>query len=278
MRNSSRWRPPPLLLASLALHGTVLGVLIAQPIWWPGALLALIINHLLLAVVGLWPRSNWLGANLTRLPATPAARNAIAITIDDGPDPEITPQVLDILARHQAQASFFCIGRKLHEQPALARSIASAGHAIENHSEHHRHNFSLLGPAAMEREVALAQASISSLSGRRPVFFRAPAGLRNPFLDLVLHRQGLRLASWTRRGFDTRERNAQKVLVRLLDGLRAGDILLLHDGNAARDGNGRAIILEVLPQLLKEIEARGLRTIRLDQALDADGSLVAQSR
>ncbi|GAB4057874.1 polysaccharide deacetylase family protein [Uliginosibacterium sediminicola] len=255
-----------------------MGVLIAQPIWWRGALLALIINHLLLAAVGLWPRSNWLGVNLTRLPATPATHNAVAITIDDGPDPQITPQVLEILAKHKAQASFFCIGRKLHDQPALARSIVAAGHAIENHSEHHRHNFSLLGPAAMEREVAQAQASISSLSGRRPFFFRAPAGLRNPFLDRVLHRQGLRLASWTRRGFDTRERNAQKVLARLLDGLRAGDILLLHDGNAARDGSGRAIILEVLPQLLKEIEARGLRTIRLDQALDADGSLVAQSR
>jgi peptidoglycan-N-acetylglucosamine deacetylase len=268
MSNSSKWRPPPLLLASFALHGTVLGVLIAQPAWWPGALLALIINHLLLAAVGLWPRSSWLGANLTRLPATPAARNAVAITIDDGPDPEITPQVLEILAQHKAQASFFCIGSKLRDQPVLARAIVAAGHAIENHSEHHRHNFSLLGPAAMEREVAQAQASISRLSGHRPAFFRAPAGLRNPFLDWVLHRQGLRLASWTRRGFDTRERDAEKVLARLLNGLRAGDILLLHDGNAARDEKGRPIILEVLPRLLQEIEARGLRTIRLDQALD----------
>jgi len=84
-----------------------------------------------------------------------------------------------------------------------------------------------------------------------PHYFRAPAGLRNVFLDFVLQKLGLCLVSWTRRGFDTRQRNARIVLDSLCRNLKAGDILLLHDGNAALTHQGNAVIVEVLPVLLR---------------------------
>jgi peptidoglycan/xylan/chitin deacetylase (PgdA/CDA1 family) len=91
--------------------------------------------------------------------------------------------------------------------------------------------------------------------------------LRNPFLAPVLHRLGLSLVSWTRRGFDTREGNPATVLARLVRGLKAGDILLLHDGHAARTEGGRAVVLEVLPPLLARIRSDGLRAVTLPEAL-----------
>jgi peptidoglycan/xylan/chitin deacetylase (PgdA/CDA1 family) len=99
------------------------------------------------------------------------------------------------------------------------------------------------------------------------LFFRAPAGLRNPFLDPVLARLGLRLASWSARGFDTRIGDVERVKNRLLRGLRAGAILLLHDGNAARTPGGTPVILEVLPTVLAAARAANLRFVTLRHAL-----------
>jgi peptidoglycan/xylan/chitin deacetylase (PgdA/CDA1 family) len=99
------------------------------------------------------------------------------------------------------------------------------------------------------------------------LFFRAPAGLRNPFLDPVLARLGLQLASWSARGFDTRSGDVERVKNRLLRGLRAGAILLLHDGNAARARDGIPVILEVLPTVLAAASAANLRFVTLRKAL-----------
>jgi peptidoglycan/xylan/chitin deacetylase (PgdA/CDA1 family) len=99
------------------------------------------------------------------------------------------------------------------------------------------------------------------------VFFRAPAGLRNPFLDPVLTRLGLTLASWSARGFDTRIGDAGRVEHALLRGLRAGAILLLHDGNAARSPRGIPVILDVLPAVLESATAARLRCVSLRDAL-----------
>ncbi len=263
----TRWQASPLLRASLVLHLLAVLLLIATPDQWRWALGAVLANHALLMLAGLSPRSHGLGANWSVLPAAAAARNEIALTIDDGPDPLVTPQVLDLLERYSARATFFCIGDKAARAPDLCREIVRRGHAVENHSQHHRHHFALLGHGAMMRELQAAQATLGAITGRQPQFFRAPAGLRNPFLDPVLTRLGLRLASWTARGFDTRSGDAERVRNRLLRGLRAGAILLLHDGNAARTPGGTPVILEVLPPLLSAVRAAHLYPVTLPEAL-----------
>ncbi|HVW70830.1 MAG TPA: polysaccharide deacetylase family protein [Steroidobacteraceae bacterium] len=230
-----------------------------HPRAWPWTLGAVLANHLVLAGAGLWPRSELLGSNWTRLPLRPATRGAVAITIDDGPHPDITPQVLEILDEHGAKATFFCVGEKVQRYAELAREIVRRGHVIENHSQRHRHTFSLLGPRGLSIEITRAQESIGAAVGVLPAFFRAPAGLRNPFLDPVLTRLGLQLASWTRRGFDTVSHDAAAVLTKLTRNLGEGDILLLHDSVP--------VILEVLPALLTAVAQASLRPITLRAAL-----------
>ena len=257
-----RWKPAPLVQATLGLHA-VAAVGLFSPIW-PWSLGALVANHAVITAAGLWPRNHWLGPNLTHLP-----RHApqIAITIDDGPDSEVTPLVLDLLDAHQAVATFFCIGAHVLRHPTLAREIVQRGHAIGNHSQNHYHHFSVMLPAQIRREITEAQTTIEDATGYSPRYFRAPAGLRNIFLDPVLHSLGLQLASWTRRGFDTRTGDATVVLQRLTRHLRGGDILLLHDHHAALGQNGRPVVLHVLPDLLQALHAHGLHTVRLDAAV-----------
>jgi peptidoglycan/xylan/chitin deacetylase (PgdA/CDA1 family) len=266
MRDSS-WRPAPLIRASVALHALALVAVVVEPAQWHWALGAVVINHLMLTAVGLWPRSNWLGPNWTRLPAAAATRHEIALTFDDGPDPLVTPQVLDMLDRYGAHASFFCVGEKAARYPDVCREIVRRGHAVENHSQHHRHTFSMLGPRGFMREIQATQTTLGQITGQRPVFFRAPAGLRNPLLEPVLARLGLTLASWSARGFDTRIGDAERVKRALLHGLRAGAILLLHDGNAARSPLGVPVVLDVLPAVLESAAAAGLRFVRLRDVL-----------
>jgi peptidoglycan/xylan/chitin deacetylase (PgdA/CDA1 family) len=261
------WSPSPLLYASAAVHLGAVAALFARPRTWPWALGALAVNHVALAAAGLWPRSRLLGPNWTRLPIDSAEASRVAITIDDGPDPQVTPAVLAQLAAHRAHATFFCVGVRVERYADLAREIVRCGHHIENHSQRHRHNFSLLGPGGMASEISRAQDSISRITGSTPRFFRAPAGLRNPFLDPVLARLQLRLASWTRRGFDTVIANPDTVFRRLASPLKNGDILLLHDGNAARDRSGKPVILEVLPRLLEVVAAKRLQVVTLRSAL-----------
>lgn len=258
---------PWLLRLTLLLHVAMLLALAVQPSAWRWVLAVFVLNHLLLSLAGLWPRSRWLGPNWTRLPAASAQRGEIALTIDDGPDPEVTPAVLDLLDRLQVKASFFCIGEKARRHPALCREIVARGHDVQNHSERHRHNFSLLGPRGYRRELQAAQDSIAAITGQRPQFFRAPAGLRNPFLGPVLARMGLHLAAWSRRGYDTRSGDAAVISRRLLPGVRPGAILLMHDGNCARSPAGVPVILDVLPDLVRQASASGLRFVTLSHAL-----------
>ncbi|MBE0624095.1 MAG: polysaccharide deacetylase family protein [Burkholderiales bacterium] len=265
--HSSRWQPTLLIRASIALHLLALIAVIAAPEFWHWALGAVLANHALLTLVGLWPRSRWLGPNWTRLPAAASARNEIALTFDDGPDPVVTPQVLELLDRHAVQASFFCVGEKAARFPDLCREIVRRGHRVENHSQHHRHHFALTGYCGLMRELQAAQDTLTAITGQRPLFFRAPAGLRNPLLDPVLARLGLRLASWSARGFDTHVGDAARVRNRLLRGLRPGAILLLHDGNAARAPDGVPVIVEVLPGVLAAAKAANLRLVTLRHAL-----------
>ncbi len=261
MTAARRWRPAPLLSGSAAFHAAGACVLAAAPRAWPWVTGALVANHALVACAGLVPRCGWLGRTWTRLPDDAAARGELALTFDDGPDPDVTPRVLDILARHGARATFFCVGRRVSASPALAREIAERGHVLENHTFRHRHHFFFHGPLRLSDEIARTQDVIESATGRRPRYFRAPAGIRSPLLDPALSRAGLELVAWTRRGFDTVRRDPAAVASALATALAPGDLLLLHDGSSARDGSGRPVVLEALDRVLDAAGARRLRVV-----------------
>lgn len=271
---TTRWPAPPFVTASVGLHAVAAGTvaLVPEAAWW--ALGGIALNHAGLTAAGLWPRSTLLGPNHTRLPASATARGALALTFDDGPDPEVTPRVLDLLHAGGVRATFFCIAERARAHGALIREMLARGHDVQNHSHGHRHHFALLGPGAMAREIDRAQQVLADLTGQRPHCFRAPAGLRNPFLDPVLHRLDLHLVSWTRRGFDTATADGPRVLQRLTQGLAAGDIVLLHDGHARRNGHGVPVVLEVLPSLMQRCREAGLHGETLRAALPSRSGAV----
>jgi peptidoglycan-N-acetylglucosamine deacetylase len=263
-----RWRPAAVIRASFVLHAAAVVAAVIAPVHWPWALAAVAGNHLFLFGAVFWPRARLLGPNLSRLPAAAVLRNEVCLTFDDGPDPEVTRRVLDLLDRHHAKASFFCVGARAAMFPEIVKEIVRRGHSVENHSQRHSWAFACYGMRGLRREVEEAQQALAAISGRRPSFFRAPVGLRSPLLDPVLAACGLRYVSWTRRGLDGISRDPVQVLRRLTRGIAAGDVLMLHDSARTRTPGGEPVVLAVLPALLEQLAAAGLRSVPLPAAFD----------
>ena len=251
----ARWQPSPFIWGSAALHGGLLGLVALDPATWPWAIGTLLAGHAALTAAGMWPRSRLLGPNLRELPPEAAARGEVALTFDDGPDPEITPRVLDLLDAAGAKGSFFVVGERADRHSRLVIEMAQRGHAVENHTVRHSPHFPWYGVRRLARELAHANALVESLTGRRPRFFRPPAGLRSPLLDPVLATLDLSLVSWTRRGFDAVWKDPDQVWRRLAPAVRPGAILLLHDGP------GQRAVLDVLPRALAEVSRLSLRAV-----------------
>ncbi|MCC7127142.1 MAG: polysaccharide deacetylase family protein [Acidobacteria bacterium] len=259
-------RASPLLKTSLGVHGLAVTAILADARMAPAAAGALVANHVVLGLAGIHMRGAWLGPNITRVAVTTPD---LALTFDDGPDPEATPSVLDLLDTTPHRATFFCIGTQAERHPDLVAEIRRRGHGVENHSYSHPNSFSLHGPRGMADEVNRAQRVLAGGNGQRPTLFRAPAGIQSPWLAGVLADAGLHLVSWTRRGFDTVTADARRVTTRLIgSGLRAGDILVLHDRNS-RQTAGRPVVLEALPRVIDALDAAGLQSRPLHALLPA---------
>ena len=224
---------------------------------WPWALGAVAANHAVLTAAGLWPRSRWLGRNWTRLPAHAAARREIAITIDDGPDPEVTPAVLDLLDAHGARATFFCIAAARARAPgAVPRDRRAAATACRTTATATRTTSRCSGRAAMAREIARAQASLADITGERRASFARRPGLRNPFLAPVLQRLGLQLVSWTRRGFDTvRREPARRAGAARRAAWRPATSCCCTTATRRAPTTAAPVVLDVLPALLARARA-----------------------
>lgn len=258
-RGGREYRPSVIILGTFGLH--IIGL--ALVIWVPAArmvvLWALLANHLILTLAGLWPRSRVLGPNKVRI--EDPSPHCVYLTFDDGPDPLVTPKVLDLLDAINFKATFFVKGEQALRHPDLVREIVSRGHGIANHSHHHAVTFAFQSIGGFAKELNDAQSAIEKACGHIPRYFRAPFGFRSPFLEPALCQTGLNLVSWTRRGFDTRCRDSALILKRLLRGLKAGDILLLHDISLdADESSTEPMVLRVLPPLLKRLQQGSLRS------------------
>lgn len=243
------------------IAANLLAPVVAAGLWAAGhggwAPVALLLAHLPTLWATLWPYSRWWGPQ--QLDFTPAGPE-LWLTLDDGPDPEDTPAVLDALDSHGAKATFFLIGSKAAAHPDLVREIARRGHGIGNHTmTHPQYAFWRLGPRALAREIDQAASVLAGLLGAPPTLFRAPAGMRNMFLHPILRRRGLRLAGWTVRGLDGRDTDRQRIVARLLTGARPGAILLLHEGR--RDADGRSLARDCVPAVLSALTAHGYRFV-----------------
>lgn len=214
---------------------------------WLWGLYILFASHLVLVTVTLVPSLQGFGPVLTKYCTT--AKSAW-LTIDDGPDPDTTPQILALLQSYSAHATFFLIGTKAAKYPELTHMILDAGHTIGNHTQTHpKFSFWRLGPRALAREIDEFERTLSSLGIAAPIWFRAPAGFKNPFLHPILAARGLELVGWSARAFDTRLHDSRKIVERIKRSIASGAIILFHEGRRP------AVCIKALEQLLQELYA-----------------------
>jgi peptidoglycan/xylan/chitin deacetylase (PgdA/CDA1 family) len=209
-------------------------------------------------------RSQWVVPTVFELPS---GTRDLALTFDDGPDATTTPAVLELLAEHGAQATFFMVGHRAEAHRELVRRVHAAGHQIGSHSYAHAHGFHFLGARAMAAEIERGIASIAAITGERPRAFRPPVGLRVPTLRAALLRlpEAVTCYTWTERGLDTFGRPAAAIVERLTPHLRAGAILTLHDGAGLGGSSDRSATVAALRELLQQMRTNQVRSRRLDR-------------
>jgi peptidoglycan/xylan/chitin deacetylase (PgdA/CDA1 family) len=208
-----------------------------------------------LASHGTWHRNSWVfGPALARLPGT---ADVVSITFDDGPNPRATPLILDILRREKVHATFFVLGRHAERWPELVRRMADEGHQLGNHGYWHRklHRHT---PAYIRDDLTRGTEEIERASGVRPRHFRAPHGFRNPWVTPIARSLGQQTVGWSLGVWDSARPGADEIVRRALDGLRAGSILLLHDGDGYDADGDRMQTAEALPRIIDGLRARGL--------------------
>lgn len=184
----------------------------------------------------------------------------VYLTFDDGPDPQWTPRVLDVLAAAQVRATFFVIGECARRAPALVRRAKAEGHEIANHTFAHRHPWTM-SEAAAKKQVRDGAAVLEDILGSAPRFYRAPHGRDRRCMTEAARECGETPVAWDLSAIDWGFLGTASRIARRLKRVDASDIVLMHDG--ANKHNHPQELLRVLPGFLEELRRRDLRPVAL---------------
>ena len=196
----------------------------------------------------------------------PADANGVALTFDDGPDPEHTREVLDCLDKHDAKATFFVIGHKAEKHPELVREILARGHTLGVHGFAHERLFALRGSRHVRKDLERAIRTLELITDQTPTLFRPPIGHTNPTIARIADQLDLTMVGWSVRARDGLARAKPKdVVTRIARGLEDGAIVLLHD--APERGNRKPAGVTALPEIFEKIAAKNLRVVPLARFL-----------
>jgi peptidoglycan-N-acetylglucosamine deacetylase len=189
----------------------------------------------------------------------------VALTFDDGPNPDATPAILDALAVRGIKAAFFVLGRHAERWPALVRRTAEEGHTICNHGYHHR-KLHLKSPRYVRDDLELGTRAIIDACGVRPGFFRAPHGFRSPWVTAIAASLGQRTVGWSRGVWDSARPGVEVIAERTVRAVRPGAILLLHDGDGYDPLGDRGQTARAVPLLADRIRDLGFEFASLEVA------------
>jgi peptidoglycan/xylan/chitin deacetylase (PgdA/CDA1 family) len=216
------------------------------PPWWPIAIGILALSHALVLWPTLRPNSQWLGPVITRFESS---SNEVWLTIDDGPTDD-TPALLDALDARNVKATFFVKGSLSVEHPERLRMMRARGHAVANHSQTHPSGaFWCLPPSAIARQIDECNAALTTITGETSRLFRAPVGMKNPFVHPILARRGMTLIGWSVRGFDSFGDDVERVAERIVPRVNNGSIIVMHQG--------RDFSVACVSRVIDELHARG---------------------
>lgn len=180
----------------------------------------------------------------------------VALTFDDGPNPDATPRILDALAARNVKATFFVLGRHADRWPELVQRVADEGHTIGNHGWHHR-KLHVHGPGYVRRDLTMGTESIERAAGVRPKLFRAPHGVRSPWVTPIAASLGQTTVGWSRGVWDSAKPGVDAIVRRTVDGTKPGSIMLLHDGDGYDPDGDRTQTAEAIPRIVDELLADG---------------------
>jgi peptidoglycan-N-acetylglucosamine deacetylase len=209
------------------------------------------------------PRGQWYGRNFVRLPA---GSKQIALTYDDGPNDPHTLRLLEVLAKYDARATFFLIGRYVEQRPDIAREVADAGHAIGNHSFTHPHLIFSTN-SETRNQLERCQRAIANAVGQSPKIFRPPFGGRRPGTFQIARSLGLEPVMWSITGFDWNVPRAERIVERVSARIRGGDVILLHDGSHLAMGGDRAQTVIATEQLLERWKSKGYGFVSVQEMM-----------
>jgi peptidoglycan/xylan/chitin deacetylase (PgdA/CDA1 family) len=234
-------------------------------------------GSLALGVAGLYyatysVRSQWLGRTHWR---GRRDGNEVALTFDDGPSPD-TEAVLDVLAEHNLMATFFMVGRQVESFPGIAQRVFAEGHEVGNHSYSHP-QYLFQQPARTLDQVKRAQDVIAETIGAKPRLARPPYGVRTPAYFRATRALGLQTVQWDVAGFDWKRINPKQIADRVLRKVRAGSIILLHDGDSSGKQD-RKNTVAALPLIIDGLRQRDLQIAPLSQILPKEFTLTTRGQ
>lgn len=189
-------------------------------------------------------------------------RKSIALTFDDGPDPETTPIILDILKEKNIRATFFVIGKKAEKHPELIRRIDEEGHIIANHSYSHHYLIAFFSTEKLKKDLEHCASTIYEILGKTPKFFRPPFGVTNPRYARVLRDLKLDSVGWSVRSMDTKAKSKYEIINRVISKLKAKDIVLLHDN--------RKVTADSMEDLIEHCLQKGIKIEPLSKLIQKE--------
>lgn len=194
------------------------------------------------------------------LPATVRLKsNKVLLTFDDGPNPDVTSQILDILKAKNCGALFFVIGTKMEQHPELIRRILDEGHQIGNHTESHNIFFAMASKKTVSSELSMMQKRLSDI-GQYTVYFRPPIGYTNPIIAKVVRQLNLKTIGWTLRSYDTVYKIPEQLQTRLIQNTKPGSIVLMHDN--------LAVNIDALPEYIDTCLRNGIIFVKPNEIQD----------
>ncbi len=205
------------------------------------------------------PRFNLFGKSVWR---AETGRAEVALTFDDGPDPEFTPAIARLLAERGVHGNFFVVGATAAPQHDLLRSLIAAGHEVHNHTWSHDTAKHLFSKPLLTADLAKAQEQLRAL-GSHSTWYRPAVGIRNPVVHAAADALGLKVVTWALAARDGARALSTEKAVSLGDRARAGDVIALHDGRRGVDSAFRKHTLDALPALLDRLKARQLQPVTL---------------